>query len=193
MYTALSTFRMPYWDAAAVAPVGTSSYPGIVQATTIEIEVPSGGTTTRIAIPNPLYAYTFHPLPVNDFRSSEDPGVSALDANSTIMASNPWILWSSTKRYPSTMDGNAVSQNDLVAQSLDRNQANLMQRTYQMLGLQKNYLDVSNNMAESISQSAVPDSLESVHDTLHNTVGNRGHMWDTAYSAFDPIFWLLHT
>jgi tyrosinase len=188
MYTALSTFRMPYWDAAAVAPMGTSSYPGLVQAVTIETEVPSGDATTRIAISNPLYAYTFDPLVVADFKSSEDPVASALDINSTILASDPWILWGSTKKYPSTMDGTAMSQNDLVAQSLDRNQANLMQRTYQMLSLQKNYLDVSNNMAESTSQSAIPDSLESVHDTLHNTVGNGGHMYDTAYSAFDPIF-----
>jgi tyrosinase len=193
MYTALSTFRMPYWDAAAVAPMGTSSYPGIVQATTVELEVPSGHRTTNIATPNPLYAYTFHPLVFEDFQSSEDMGVSALDANSTISASDPWILWTSTKRYPSTTDATAMSQNDLVAQTLDRNQANLMQRTYQMLGMQKNYLDISNNMAESTTQAAISDSLESVHDTLHNTVGNGGHMYDTAYSAFDPIFWLLHT
>jgi tyrosinase len=183
---------MPYWDAAAVAPMGTSSYPRIVEATTVEVEVPSGHTTTKITIPNPLYAYTFHPIVFEDFQSSDDMEVSALAGNLTMSASDPWILWTSTKRYPSTTDATAVSQDDLVAQSLDRNQANLVQRTYQMLGMQNNYLDVSNNMAESTTQ-AVPDSLESVHDTLHNTVGRGGHMYDTAYSAFDPIFWLLHT
>ncbi|KAH7410009.1 hypothetical protein DE146DRAFT_333642 [Phaeosphaeria sp. MPI-PUGE-AT-0046c] len=43
-----------------------------------------------------------------------------------------------------------------------------------------------------IDWSEVADSLESIHDTLHNTLGDRGHMWKTLYAAFDPIFWLLH-
>ncbi|KAI4659396.1 uncharacterized protein J4E78_005824 [Alternaria triticimaculans] len=88
---------------------------------------------------------------------------------------------------------NAKSQNDLVAESLDSNRVNLMQQTYQMLGMQANYLDVSNSMVEMSTEGAIPNSLESVHDTLHNAIGRGGHMYDAAYSAFDPIFWLLHT
>ena len=175
MYNALSTFRMPYWDAAAVPPKDTSSFPAIVQQETVEIEVPSGDSTTTIHVSNPLYAYHFHPLPVDDFKSV------------------PWILWNSTKRHPASMAVSAKSQNDLVAESLDSNRVNLMQQTYQMLGMQANYLDVSNSMAETDAQGAVPNSLESVHDTLHNAIGRGGHMYDAAYSAFDPIFWLLHT
>ncbi|KAI4914795.1 hypothetical protein J4E90_004829 [Alternaria incomplexa] len=175
MYNALSTFRMPYWDAAAVPPKDTSSFPAIVQQETVEIEVPSGDSTTTIHVSNPLYAYHFHPLPVDDFKSV------------------PWILWNSTKRYPASMAVSAKSQNDLVAESLDSNRVNLMQQTYQMLGMQANYLDVSNSMVEMSTEGAIPNSLESVHDTLHNAIGRGGHMYDAAYSAFDPIFWLLHT
>ena len=45
-----------------------------------------------------------------------------------------------------------------------------------------------------VPDAGVLDSLESVHDTIHNTVGNSGpgHMTNAAYSAFDPVFWLLH-
>ena len=175
MYNALNTFRMPYWDAAAVPPKDTSSFPAIVQQETVEIEVPSGESTTTISVPNPLYAYYFHPLPVDDFKSV------------------PWILWNSTKRYPASIAVSAKSQNDLVAESLDSNRVNLMQQTYQMLGMQANYLDVSNSMVEMSTEGAIPNSLESVHDTLHNAIGRGGHMYDAAYSAFDPIFWLLHT
>lgn len=58
--------------------------------------------------------------------------------------------------------------------------------------MQKDYHKISNNM---VANGGVLDSLESVHDTIHNTVGSAGpgHMTNAAYSAFDPVFWLLHT
>jgi tyrosinase len=63
-----------------------------------------------------------------------------------------------------------------------------------MLAMQKDYQNISNNMVSSTLMSGgVLDSLESVHDTIHNTVGNGGHLTNVAYSAFDPAFWLLHT
>jgi tyrosinase len=175
MNIALDTFRMPYWDAAAISPAGTSSYPSILQVKIVEVEMPTGGVTAKIDVPNPLYMYTFHPIPNDDFDSE------------------PWTLWNSSKRFPTTMDEKAESQNRQVGDFLDKNWKNFQQRTYQMLGLQEKYLDISNNMAEKTSKSAIPDSLESVHDTLHNTIGDGGHMQNAAYSAFDPIFWLLHT
>jgi tyrosinase len=60
-----------------------------------------------------------------------------------------------------------------------------------MMAMQKDYHNISNNM---VSIGGVLDSLESVHDTIHNTVGSSGpgHMTNAAYSAFDPVFWLLH-
>jgi tyrosinase len=175
MYNALVTFRMPHWDAAAIPPKDTSSFPSIVQQDMVEIEVPSGESTITISVANPLYAYYFHPLPVDDSKSV------------------PWILWNSTKRYPTSMAVSAKSQNGLIAESLDSNRMNPMQQTYQMLGMQAKYLDVSNSMAKTDAQVAIPNSLESVHDTPHNAIGRGGHMYDAAYSAFDPIFWLLHT
>lgn len=59
------------------------------------------------------------------------------------------------------------------------------------MAMQKDYTSISNNMA---SLGGVLDSLESIHDTIHNTVGSSGpgHMTNAAYSAFDPVFWLLH-
>ena len=59
------------------------------------------------------------------------------------------------------------------------------------MAMQKDYHNISNNM---VSIGGVLDSLESVHDTIHNTVGSSGpgHMTNAAYSAFDPVFWLLH-
>ena len=81
MAAALPSLRIPYWDAAAVPPVGTGSYPckcilslecfprfrlsaaGTVQRKTIEVELPSGKDSVMRTIPNPLFSYTFQPTP----------------------------------------------------------------------------------------------------------------------------------
>jgi tyrosinase len=41
--------------------------------------------------------------------------------------------------------------------------------------------------------SSTGNSIESIHNSVHQAVGGRGHMSDLATSAFDPIFWLHHT
>lgn len=183
MMNALQAFRLPYWDAAAVPPNGEGSYPWCVQRRTIVIELPGGDSTVRSTIPNPLYSYSFHPVPVEDFRS-----VAAGQPD-------PWIEWNCTKRLPTTKTTDAESQDKEVAFHLDWNQVNMRQRTYQMLAMQKDYYSISNNAVQTKDPNSgvVLDSLESVHDTLHNTIGDGGHMWQTQYSSFDPTFWLLHT
>lgn len=37
------------------------------------------------------------------------------------------------------------------------------------------------------------NSIEHIHNSVHNAVGGYGHLTDSAASAFDPIFWLHHT
>jgi hypothetical protein len=81
MTAALPSLRIPYWDAAAVPPVGTGSYPckctisspcspelrlnaaGTLQRKTIEVELPNGKGSVMKTIPNPLFSYTFQPTP----------------------------------------------------------------------------------------------------------------------------------
>lgn len=127
-------------------------------------------------IPNPLYSYTFHPLPVEAFKGT----------------SPEFARWNFTKRFPTSKGADAESQDYKVAYELDLNRDNLRQRTYYMLAMQKEYQNFSNNMVESELNGVVVDSLESVHDSIHNTVGSGGHLTHIAYSAFDPVFWLLH-
>jgi tyrosinase len=67
---ALATFRMPYWDWAAIPPSGEGTLPSSVQKPTIDIILPNGTTT----VPNPLFSYNFHPLNQNnDFVRSNRP------------------------------------------------------------------------------------------------------------------------
>jgi tyrosinase len=197
MSEALRTLRLPYWDAAAVPPIGERSYPWCVQRKTIEVEVPNGDSSMKTLIPNPLYTYIFHPLPVEAFRSILANLSSSLHDANTIRAVNvdQWIQWMSTKRFLTSNNATAESQDSKIASQLDANSDNLRQRTYQMLAMQKDYYNISNNMVHNKNplHGVVLDSLKSIHDTLHNTVGGgSGHTWQSQYSAFDPIFSLLH-
>lgn len=56
---------------------------------------------------------------------------------------------------------------------------------YDILALRKDYTEISNDREQG-------DSLESVHNTIHNNVGSDGHMSFLGYAAFDPIFWVHH-
>lgn len=58
--------------------------------------------------------------------------------------------------------------------------------TYKLFSSESDYT----NMSCTTSRG---NSIESVHNLVHNAVGGYGHMSDTATSAFDPIFWLHHT
>jgi tyrosinase len=192
MNTGLRTFRLPYWDAAAVPSIGESSYPSCVQQKFIEVEIPQGDITVRKLIENPLHSYTFHPIPKDAFSNGpSEPDLSSLQnvRRFATLAAERWTVWNSTMRHPTTMTAIAESQDDMVASQLDSNSKNQRQRTYQMLSMQTDYY--SNNRVH-VGPGAVADSLESVHDTLHNTVGSGGHMSKTQYSSFDPVFWLLH-
>ena len=156
---------------------GTSSYPSIVQAKTIEVEVPLGNTTNRTIIPNPLYTYTFHPIPIEDFRDAQL--LERTEESPSLLKANPWILWKSTKRWPTNKTEEAESQDTVVGYDLDKNARNTRERIYQLLSMQTDYQSMSNNLAASKDQAhnSIPDSLESIHDTLHNAIGNQGHMW----------------
>lgn len=66
------SFRIPYWDWAAVPSDGGPTMPDSVTSQSVNVTVPSGDnvTTTTIQIANPLYSYVFHPLVPSDFEYS---------------------------------------------------------------------------------------------------------------------------
>ena len=137
----------------------------------VTVTTPNGTGT----IPNPLFSYQFHPLGVTDLPDA------------------PWSAWPSTLRYPTSTAPDAQSQTGLLSQALDNLRLNLRDRVYVQLTTATNYTQFSNE-GWYPNQSPNYDSLESIHDEIHNTVGgpNYGHMSAIPYSAFDPIFWLHH-
>ncbi|KAK6385189.1 hypothetical protein LTR65_009590 [Meristemomyces frigidus] len=163
------SWRAPYWDWAAVPSAGQSIYPTSVTTPTVDVQMPNGTTT----IPNPLYAYEFHPVNAGDFYF------------------DPFSSWNVTMRYPTSWDDNATSQNSLIGPILDNSRVSFQDRLYNLFTNYNNFTEFGNEawMGPGVSNA---DSLESIHDAIHSITGNNGHMTYLDYSAFDPIFWLHH-
>lgn len=171
---AAKTFRIPYWDWAAPAQGGQvypSFFKGIWTGTQsyLDLSLPNG--TTRIV--NPLYAFKFHPLSASD------------------LPNNPFDIWKTTLRYPSSKTASATSRNDAVAAQILQSQPSYSQRFMNILQVYWKFEHFGNEGWIPNSPGTY-DSLESIHDQIHGLVGNGGHMAIIDYSAFDPIFWLHH-
>lgn len=169
--TAAANFRIPYWDWAAVPPDGQSVLPDSVGGSpAVNVSGPNG----QQVIANPLYAYQFKPL---------DPNA---------LPDQPFNVFPTTMRYPSTQDASAVSQNNLVAQQLDNSAASFRSRLFNLFTNYHDYTTFSNEAWIPQTNPNGYDSIESVHDQIHGLTGSGGHMSYIEYSAFDPIFFLHH-
>jgi tyrosinase len=64
-------------------------------------------------------------------------------------------------------------------------------RVYNLFTNYNNFSQIGDSswMTSSISNA---DSFESLHDTIHASVGNGGHMTYLDYAGFDPVFWTHH-
>ncbi|KAK0670708.1 putative tyrosinase [Cercophora samala] len=178
---AVKRFRIPYWDWATYPPSGGSVLPMSVGGSPfVDVNGPNG--VQRIS--NPLFSYTFRPLNTTAFRQA------------------PWNTWTETLRSPTNWGPGAQSNNSMVAMTIDQNQRSLSQRLYILFSNYGDYRRFSNNAWIPFVNNASYDSLESLHDTVHNLAGGGGmgqpniqggHMSFIPYSAFDPIFFLHHT
>lgn len=170
MVAAAQTLRIPYWDWAMTPPSGQNTLPDSIAQPNITVTTPNG--TESIA--NPLYSYYFHPVEGLYYQQ--------------------FLQWPQTLRWPSSTDADAVTQVDMLTSSLNSAQQNWAQRIYNLFTLYNDFMDFSN---EPFIKSPGPlqyDSIESVHDGIHTTVGgqNYGHMSVIDVSAFDPVFFMHH-
>jgi len=103
--------------------------------------------------------------------------------------------WTVTKREPqlngaNSWDVNAVSNNGGVGSQILAAQPGYASRVWKIM--QYTNFTLFGTEARTSSDPVNVDSLESIHDALHNTLGSNGHMTYLDYSAFDPIFFLHH-
>ncbi|SZF02864.1 unnamed protein product [Blumeria hordei] len=169
---AASNFRIPYWDWATSQSIGDHTQPhdfGMIP--NIKVDGPAGIQM----ISNPLYSYKFHPLNTTDFKD------------------DPFNKYPATMRYPTGATASASSQNNIFEQTFDSIKDNVKSRVYALLTNYHDYVGFSNNGYREDAPPNEQDSLESIHNLIHNLIGGDGHMTYIDYSAFDPYFFLHHT
>ncbi|KAI4729290.1 Di-copper centre-containing protein [Aureobasidium sp. EXF-10728] len=166
---AAQNWRYPYWDWAATPCSGCKAFPDIIANQWATVTTPTGVQT----IANPLFRYDFHPISVSD------------------MVYNPFASWDVTKRYPTSWDASASSQNNLLNGIFANSQVNFRDRLYNLFTNYNNFHQFGDS-AWITTSSTNADSLESLHDAIHSSIGNNGHMTYLDYAAFDPVFWLHH-
>ncbi|QSZ35676.1 hypothetical protein DSL72_006798 [Monilinia vaccinii-corymbosi] len=159
-------FRCPFWDWAIRPAEGQSVLPSSLMTPNITVNGPRGEQT----IAHPLFSYQFHNLSAMDYPDA------------------PFNAWTETKRYPTSQNADASSQNHLVAQQLDNNADSIRARLYNLL---TNYHDFT-AFGNEASRQEKADSIESLHNQIHLLTGTGGHMSVIEYAAPDPIFALHH-
>nr|POF16546.1 tyrosinase [Quercus suber] len=174
MITAQSTLRFPYWDWAAKPANGGPTVPTTITNQQVTVNGPTGSVT----IPNPLYRHYF-PDPSNLYY-----GI--------------FNAWHYTLRWPNSNDPGASSQEQSMINAFNNVRSSLQDQVYQLMSTCSDYLHFSNDDAGSSSTSC-SNSLEGIHNTIHNTAGGpgsstvtSGHMTFLSLASFDPIFWLHH-
>ncbi|KAL1950435.1 hypothetical protein VTO73DRAFT_5559 [Trametes versicolor] len=121
----------------------------------------------RARVKNPLLRYRFDPV---------DPSFAV-----------PFAKWPSTVRHPTS---EAKDDVEALISMLQANQADLTSKVYNLLTRTHTWPSFSCNAPGDGDSTS--NSLEAIHDAIHNCVGGPGHMGDPAYAGFDPIFMLHH-
>nr|BBV24620.1 tyrosinase2 [Grifola frondosa] len=171
---AAQRFRQPYWDWAAngwVPPILNT------QEMVTVVAAPHG---TWLEIPNPLLRYKFHPFNGRVWgQAGPDPGFG---------------VWPQTIRYPSSGHANAHSQPRALQAAMSNNQLSLRDRTFNILAYIHDWDTFSTH--RSMAKRPTPgsnDSVESIHNEVHNLIGGGGHMATGGAAGLDPIFFLHHS
>lgn len=130
-------------------------------------------------VPNPLYAYKFHPIHSSfygsysgdDYTVRNPPRGARSPRSSRPDALVQYVLESLPVGYIYVYNRfRALSSYDA------------REETFEMLTLIKNWNNFSNH-TYAPQQGAVANSLEAIHDNIHGLVGGSGHMGNIAYAG----------
>ncbi|KAF5366338.1 hypothetical protein D9757_012925 [Collybiopsis confluens] len=193
---AAKRLRFPWWDWAA-EDVATNGLPTVLSCGSISYNFTDDtGGVFVLTLENPLSFYPFKGLPPG-FKNK--PGRTA----------SSWFgTWMRTVRYgPNDPQAPIDSDTDTLNQKLKAEAECIRHRTATLFALPRPDVKItgtrifdefSNHTTESNTKQDVYtgepeiDSLEGVHDSMHDVLGGNGHMGDPDYAGFDPIFFLHH-
>lgn len=162
---AADAFRIPYWDWALGSSGG--NVPDIFTMPTVQVLDPRGNNLT---ITNPLHHYEFQKSRVTDFVQ-------------------PWAVFNTTLRWPTSNNSEAISQDKFFSSTFVSLQRSFQDSVAKAFGT-----------AKSLNEFSVRH-IEGTHGGVHYIIGGDkdnfrktyvGHMWPVEYSAFEPLFMLIH-
>lgn len=171
---AASTIRFPYWDWAAVPADGQPVLPPSMTDLNVVLNTPTGPQQVL----NPLFRYDFHPL--------DHAG----------MQWDPWDNWNVTLRYPYDVTPTSGDDNPQAVTVVQNDNPSLRTRVYNLMTQCQLYEGFS-NADPSQRPASCPESLEDIHNNIHNDVGgaqqgHQGHMAIIPLASYDPAFYLHH-
>ncbi|KAL0567066.1 hypothetical protein V5O48_014930 [Marasmius crinis-equi] len=182
--------RFPWWDWAAEG-VGKTGLPTVFSDKEVVLKVTKDIT---VAVENPIAYFPFMDIP-KGFKDVTDP-----DTKMTAYFSK----WKRTVRYAKSNPDDPESDTDALNEALKKEAASVRRRVASLFTLSaekepqtaasRTYDEFSNHTVQSTNQLHyyTADSLEGVHDSMHDILGGNGHMGYPDYAGFDPIFYFHH-
>ncbi|TFY66267.1 hypothetical protein EVG20_g4820 [Dentipellis fragilis] len=161
---AADDLRQPYWDWASdiIPPAEVIS---LQQVTIIDFD------GKPVKVDNPLLRYKFH--------TPAEPSFPPR-----------WQKWRTTVRHPNSDDADAEDDVDEMKRVLASEQSSVNTNTYHLMWKVKTWAAFSNIRIGDGGSSS--NSVEAIHNSIHNLVGRKGHMGSPEVAGFDPIFYLHH-
>ncbi|KAA1471771.1 photo-regulated tyrosinase [Dentipellis sp. KUC8613] len=161
---AAADLRQPYWDwASNIIPP-----PEVISLTQVTIV---GFDGKHVKVDNPLLRYKFH--------TPAEPSFTP-----------KWQKWRTTLRHPTSDDADAKDNVEEMKRDLAAEQSPITTNTYHLMWKVKTWPAFSNTTTGDSGSSS--NSLEAIHNSIHNLVGGMGHMGWPEVAGFDPIFYLHH-
>ncbi|KAH9889909.1 tyrosinase [Cubamyces lactineus] len=160
---AAADLRQPFWDWAK----NTLPPPEVISLDKVTITTPDG---LRAEVDNPLRRYRFHPI---------DPSFP-----------DPYDNWATTLRHPTTDGSDAQDNVQGLIRTLKADQSDVTSKTFNLLARVHTWPAFSNHTPGDGGSTS--NSLEAIHDGIHDAVGGGGQMSDPAVAGFDPIFFMHH-
>ncbi|KIY46442.1 Di-copper centre-containing protein, partial [Fistulina hepatica ATCC 64428] len=182
---AAQALRFPFWDWAEERVV-KEGLPPVLSDDEVTLSVGS----EKVKVPNPLSYFKFKSIPTGFVNITD---VTAYFAE-----------WPRTVRYAPSNPNIWTSDTDALNKSLKKEAPSLRSRVALLFTLSdstdttketaRTYDEFSNHTVQSTNKLHyyTADSLEGIHDSVHNVVGGNGHMANPDYAGFDPIFFLHH-
>ncbi|KAH0538556.1 hypothetical protein FGG08_004844 [Glutinoglossum americanum] len=195
---AAKKIRQPYWD---WSDIKQQILPDIAQTQTIPVTRPGpDGAPTRANIPNPLQKYIVpDKYPIVRITGRIDIKVLLFKSTATELTGS---CCAGYQKYQNSSDnpgrpGFSKYEIDISGVSFPVRSSSINRICYTDTARLLRLTDVGRRKQQTMDLFAITDynrfqtQLETIHDTVHVTVG--GSMGLIDFAAFDPIFWLHHT